>query len=891
MPNEELVQRKYLQDGKLKGDNFGDFEVFVIGSTTVKELVSSGVDATAPGKINYPFKLYKPPQKPASAKPDNVYVRRKGTVLEPVAAGESKAHKRLRDANAVLKASEQALYAAVALGVRIAFTTDGKRCLYVDVEKSLKKKEIVYFEEKRDWNPAVLQNLLAGDAGVVKDPKPLAEKVWQIIWHATKEEPKECLLTFIEIFVLKFLSDNLPQSSLPASFSFYELVKDPKEFQQRHGKTAIEYYVSDIRPKIKSLFPDNVIVADPVVPRIFGLSTLVSKTSIINGFAFLKSSADTVATFNRTFLEILDAFRDFGPLASIDPEFKLRLYETFLRRSARQQKLGQFFTPRNVVQSMIKMARLSKLPDKSIVLDPAAGVGGFVLEPLLFADALPDNIRFEKGTPKRRVYTIGVDVDPNLHILGKANMLLHLAEAVRNPSTTISAINTALAETFVLMNENGTLGALLNPPRGCVDVVLTNPPYVTKGSGVYKKELGEMKDAMRNGVDLRDYYNGCGLGVETLFLRYISGALKPGGRAYVIVPLGMLNRTEPGPKERLLKECNLLASIQLPRNTFFNTSQKTYIMILEKRHTEVDARPDVFCAVARSIGESLDWRRIPTPEENDLDRIAEMFIAFCEGIHFPADASPLVKVVPATNFEKDDRWDVGRFWSDAEMVALGEKESPIPRVDFVEEAQQAILQIATELESSQAELVTLSSGPSRSVSLSDLSIFTVRSGTRIKSEDIRLNPGDVPVYSCFKESTIIKGKADEKWLTSRGVRIETEPIVTVNANGASVGKVYARNERCALTDDVIAIEVRQPDIDHDYMAFRLREAVAAGGFLYEAKLFTARVRELEVTLPTKPDGSFDLECQKKIATAERKFESTRRKLIEVGRWSDNARII
>ena len=33
-------------------------------------------------------------------------------------------------------------------------------------------------------------------------------------------------------------------------------------------------------------------------------------------------------------------------------------------------------------------------------------------------------------------------------------------------------------------------------------------------------------------------------------MRYISGALKAGGRAFVIVPLGMLNWTEPRPKQR-----------------------------------------------------------------------------------------------------------------------------------------------------------------------------------------------------------------------------------------------------------------------------------------------------------------------------------------------------
>jgi type I restriction enzyme M protein len=69
-----------------------------------------------------------------------------------------------------------------------------------------------------------------------------------------------------------------------------------------------------------------------------------------------------------------------------------------------------------------------------------------------------------------------------------------------------------------------------------------------------------------NGIDLRDYYDRSGLGVEALFLRYVSAALKPGGRAFVIVPLGLLNRTDPGPKRRLLDECNLLDLNVRPRH-------------------------------------------------------------------------------------------------------------------------------------------------------------------------------------------------------------------------------------------------------------------------------------------------------------------------------------
>ncbi len=107
-------------------------------------------------------------------------------------------------------------------------------------------------------------------------------------------------------------------------------------------------------------------------------------------------------------------------------------------------------------------------------------------------------------------------------------MLLHLAEALRDVATTMPALNLAMAENFILMNDNETLGSLQYPPKNSVDVILTNPPYVTQGSAIYRKELNDV-EGPRNGLDLKDYYGGSGLGVESLFLRYISGALKQGG--------------------------------------------------------------------------------------------------------------------------------------------------------------------------------------------------------------------------------------------------------------------------------------------------------------------------------------------------------------------------
>jgi type I restriction-modification system DNA methylase subunit len=879
MANEELLQRNYLPRGKLKGGKFGGFEELNIGATSITELRTSGLSFSLASSIPFPFKEYKAPRSTGAAKPDRVLFDRRSGECKPVAVAEHKGPAKLRSEKELLKASEQGPFVAAAMGIRIVAVTEGVKYRYVDVEASLNTGVVVYFPETRDLNPAVLEALLAGGAAVAKNPHQLAQTVWQIIWHATKEEPKTCLLTFVELFVLKFLSDNLTPTHLSKALSFYELAQKPDDFLAKHGQTAINYYIQNVRPHIKKLFPDNVVAADPEVAKLFGLSTVVSKTSIINGFAFLRSSTEPIDSFNRTFLEILDAFMKFGALDAIDPEFKLRLYETFLKNTPRQQKLGQFFTPRAIVRQMIRMARLLTLQDDALVLDPAAGVGGFVLEPLLLPDALPSNVKVVSGKPLRRVRTVGVDVDESTHILAKANMLIHLAELVRDPATTMPALNAAMADTFVLMRSNEALGSLENPPRGAADVILTNPPYVTQGSAIYRKEIAEIKGD-RNGLALKDYYEGWGLGVEALFMRYISGALtnlpriyltaqapyplrgpcqayswessKPGGRAFVIVPLGMLNRTEPKPKERLLAECNVLASIELPRNTFFNTAQPTNILVIEKRHTEVDPRPNVLCGLVRMIGETLDVYRVPTPDANDLEEVATAFIALHASSGAGVNLPPTVKVVPAAEFDAGKRWDVRRLWTEEELVSLGIRSSAIERTEFIETATKDLTDLVAELNASKDEIAKLTASATKTVSLADRGLFKVRSGTRIRNEEIRNHPGHVPVYSCFTDKNAMKGRISRQFLEGRRIPIEDpgRPLVTVMANGAkAVGKVFTRQEECAITDDVIAVEVLSQDLDADYIAAELRRAIARGNFVYEAKLFIGRVLELAIDVP------------------------------------------
>ena len=125
--------------------------------------------------------------------------------------------------------------------------------------------------------------------------------------------------------------------------------------------------------------------------------------------------------------------------------------------------------------------------------------------------------------------------------------------------------------------------------------------------------------------------------------------------------------------------------------------------------------------------------------------------------------STVVKLVAADKFGADDRWDVVRFWSDEELVALGETTSPVDRSEFIEDARSTLEQLVADLDGVKAELEKLTSGAMMKVSLADETKLRVRSGTRITTQQIQQHgpdasdPSDsIPVFSCFKNASIPK---------------------------------------------------------------------------------------------------------------------------------------
>lgn len=128
------------------------------------------------------------------------------------------------------------------------------------------------------------------------------------------------------------------------------------------------------------------------------------------------------------YLEHLDLF-------AVDEDLNGRLFETFLTATMRGEALGQFFTPRSVVKSMVEMARLRATSRRmDLVLDGCCGTGGFLIQAM--AD-MSTKIASNRGLSHHEKEALqellrtdslwGIDVgkDPLMARIARLNMLLH----------------------------------------------------------------------------------------------------------------------------------------------------------------------------------------------------------------------------------------------------------------------------------------------------------------------------------------------------------------------------------------------------------------------------------------------------------------------------------
>ena len=262
------------------------------------------------------------------------------------------------------------------------------------------------------------------------------------------------------------------------------------------------------------------------------------------------------------------------------------VYEYMLAKIAAAGQNGQFRTPRHIIRLMVE---LTAPQPTDVICDPACGTAGFLVAAGEYLRERYSKLLHDANQQKHFHHAMfhGFDFDNTMLRIGSMNMLLH---GVENPDI---RYRDSLAQDHAGEEEKYTL-------------VLANPPFA--GSLDYENTAKDLLQIVKTKK------------TELLFLALFLRLLKPGGRAAVIVPDGVLFGSSKAHKELrriLVEDQKLDAVIKLPGGVFKPyAGVSTAILVFTK--TNSGGTDFVWFYDVEADGWSLDDKRTPLLSEDKL---------------------------------------------------------------------------------------------------------------------------------------------------------------------------------------------------------------------------------------------------------------------------------
>jgi type I restriction enzyme M protein len=273
-------------------------------------------------------------------------------------------------------------------------------------------------------------------------------------------------------------------------------------------------------------------------------------------------------------------------------------------------KMGQFFTPREIIRFCVTMLK-PELDD--LVLDPACGSGGFLLNTLdsvrEYVNKTQDEIDADRLWHKFAMNNLyGIEINDQIARVCKMNMIIH------------DDGHTNIISTDSLQDYSEIEDIHKDFKKGHFDIILTNPPFGAIVKSTEKDYLGkyELSKGKKNQK------------TEILFIERCIDFVKPKtGRIGIVLPDGILtNSSQQYVRDLIMDKSQILAVISLPQFAFthFGAGVKSSLVFLRRKgEKEKLASYPIFMAIAEHIGYDATGRKDP---ENDLDNLVEEYQQF-----------------------------------------------------------------------------------------------------------------------------------------------------------------------------------------------------------------------------------------------------------------------
>jgi type I restriction enzyme M protein len=370
----------------------------------------------------------------------------------------------------------------------------------------VRKKAVQVVGTTRDGLAAAIKtarDVMRKDAGLNGDLDRIPQLAWLLFLKA-----------FDDLERRREVTERQFRPAIQPPYRWRDWAVDPAQ-GGRTGEALLEFVNGDLLPHLRDLKGSGVRDPRDVLASVFKETF----NRMLSGYLL----RDVVNVVNRV---------DFT--SSDDIHTMAHLYESMLRemRDAAGDS-GEFYTPRPVIRFIVQQVdpRLGE-----VVLDPAAGTGGFLAEAL---EHIRPQIQTVQQWRQLQTDIRGIEKKPLPYLLATMNLLLH---EVEQPN---------LRRENALATPLSQIGASAR-----VEVIVTNPPFG-----------GEEEEGIQKNFPSSTQTSETAL----LFLQTIQRLLKSGGRCGMVVPNSVLFDERATPrriKQRLLQECTLHTIVRMPPGVF-----------------------------------------------------------------------------------------------------------------------------------------------------------------------------------------------------------------------------------------------------------------------------------------------------------------------------------
>lgn len=426
-----------------------------------------------------------------------------------------------------------------------------------------------------------------------------------LVWKKEKLAPADAFFEFCKFVFIKIQEDK-KRESLPPSIEPYEIPLT--EAWLKAQRTTSNHPVRDI------LFKN---LHDKLEEAI----RTQHKKRIFEKDETLKLSASTCADLIKSFQSV--------NLSSIDEDLNGRMFEVFLTASIRGKDLGQFFTPRAVVDFMTRVALRNvdiKKPPK--VLDACCGTAGFLIEVMAYLTGRLRNDSRLTDVDREQIHEkicneclFGIEANERVSRIARINMYLHGDGGSHIFHGDGLDTDPQITPDMTPEQKEEVTEFKKTISDGTFDLVLTNPPFSMNYSSSNKEE-----ERILLQHDLTKKESSAKSSV--LFLNRYYELLADGGEMLIVLDDTVINgKTYEKVRAWILEHFVILGVHSLPFNAFFKAKAniKTSILHLRKKKESTEQQCCVFMSISNNIGHDNSLR--DTPFRNNL---TETLIAYLE---------------------------------------------------------------------------------------------------------------------------------------------------------------------------------------------------------------------------------------------------------------------